>query len=428
MPPAPPSAAPLAHRDLAAALPAAAPVRRILIAGFAGLPRLVAALAGLVRQALPAGDGAALHLAVADDPALLAAEPPDLLLLGPGADARAWLAAARQAAPSARRILLAEARDSDAARLARRHGASLFTLAADGASPATELAARCAEALAARPAATHVTRSPAVARRRRGPERGSRTAEQRRREADLARALACGELALHYQPVVDLRSGRVLGAEALARWPHPAMGIIPPNDFIPVAEACGLILDLGAWALRAAAAEAATWTGRSLVVSANVSPKQIDAGVLPAQVRAALQAARLPPARLQIEITEGVLIETSQKTIDALKAVRDMGVAIALDDFGTGYASLAAVRRLPLTAIKVDRSFVSGLGSHGGEDLVIVRAMAEMARALNLAVVAEGVETDAQRTALIGLGITEGQGWLFGRPQPAIALARHFKG
>jgi EAL domain-containing protein (putative c-di-GMP-specific phosphodiesterase class I) len=402
------------------AAPAAAPARLIVLAGFGGLPRLAAGLGGLVQRALPPAAG--LRVMQVADAAALAADPPDLLVVGPAVDPRPWLAAIRRAAPAAARLLVADAADADAVRLARRHGARLVSLAGDGAGPAAELAARCAEALA--PTATARTARPG----RRGPERGSRTAEARRRQADLARALACNELALHYQPVVDLRSGRVLGAEALARWPHPAMGVIPPNDFIPLAESSGLILDLGAWALRAAAAEAAGWTGRGLVVSVNVSPKQIDAGVLPNQVRAALAATRLPPARLQIEITEGVLIEISQKTVDALKAVREMGVAIALDDFGTGYASLAAVRRLPLSAIKIDRSFVAGLGQDSGEDTVIVRAMAEMARALHLKIVAEGVETDAQRTALIGLGVTEGQGWLFGRPQPPMALARHFRG
>jgi EAL domain-containing protein (putative c-di-GMP-specific phosphodiesterase class I) len=314
-------------------------------------------------------------------------------------------------------MLLAGADDADSARLARRNGAVLVGTAGDGAPPLVDLAARCAELLAPAPA-----KPPA---RRRGPQPGSRTAEARRLAADLARAVACRELALHFQPTVDLRSGRVLGAEALARWPHPARGHIPPADFIPVAERSGLILDLGAWALADAVAEAARWGHRHLRVSVNVSPRQIEAGVLPAQVRRALDAGHLDPARLQIEITEGVLLETSTRTIQALAAVRAMGVGIALDDFGTGYASLAAVRRLPLTALKIDRSFVAGLGQDA-EDSAIVRAMVEMAGALRLDIVAEGVENDRQRVALIGLGIREGQGWLFGRPAPPLALARHF--
>jgi EAL domain-containing protein (putative c-di-GMP-specific phosphodiesterase class I) len=395
----------------------APPPRRVVVAGLGSGSRLASGLAVLIDKALPAAQRAEVRLA---DPADAEGEltgSPDLVVLGPAADARAWLAAARRGAPNARRILVADSRDTDAARLARRNGAALVSLAGDGAAPIAELAARCAEQL----------RADAGPRRRRGPEPGSRTAEQRRRAADLARALRCGELTLHYQPCVDLRSGRVLGVEALARWPHPGFGNIPPNDFIPVAEKSGLILELGAWALSEAAREAASWPNRALRMAVNVSPRQIEAGVVAAQVRNALRESRLEPHRLSIEITEGAVIETSEATIEALRGVRDMGVAIALDDFGTGYASLAAARRLPITTLKIDRSFVAGLGADP-EDLAIVRAMADMARSLNLSLVAEGIETDIQRVTLIGLGITEGQGWLFGRPSPAAALARHLKG
>jgi EAL domain-containing protein (putative c-di-GMP-specific phosphodiesterase class I) len=173
--------------------------------------------------------------------------------------------------------------------------------------------------------------------------------------------------------------------------------------------------------------EAAGWSNRRLRISVNVSPRQIEAGVVAQQVRHALGRAPLDPSRLQIEITEGAVMEPNEAIIAALKAVRDMGVGIALDDFGTGYASLAAARRLPVTALKIDRSFVAGLGTDP-EDLAIVRAMADMARSLRLHLVAEGVETDAQRVALLGLGITEGQGWLFGRPSTPAALARHLNG
>lgn len=414
-----PAHARLPAPDIAADAPrGAVPPRRVLLAGLGSAPRLAAGLAVLLNEALGSARPAEVTLDAGQPPADALAPETDLLVLGPGIDARTWLAAAKRAAPRAQRILLAGSRDPDLARLARRHGALLVGMAGDGAPPVAELAAHCVRALA--PPAP-------AAPRKRGPAPGSRNSEARRREADLARALSVGELALHYQPYVDLRSGRVLGAEALARWPHPAMGVIPPNDFIPVAEASGLILDLGAWALRTAACEAASWANRSLRISVNVSPRQVDAGVLPTQVRAALDASRLDPARLEIELTENVLIDTSAAAIAALKAVRAMGVSIALDDFGTGYASLAAVRRLPLTALKIDRSFVSGLGSDEG-DRAVVRAMVDMARALNLDLVAEGVETDAQRVALLGLGITSGQGWLFGRPAPAVALARHLHG
>ena len=397
---------------------AAPPPRRVVVAGLGAASRVVAGLGVLIDKALPANQRASVQLADAADPAGSAlAVGADLVVVGPGVDARAWLAAARRESPRARRILVADPRDTEAARLARRNGASLVSLAGDGAAPLAELANHCIVELSAEP----------PPRRRRGPEPGSRTAEQRRRATDLARALRCGELALHYQPCVDLRSGRMLGVEALARWPHPALGNIPPNDFIPIAEKSGLILELGAWALREATREAASWPNRALRVAVNVSPHQVEAGVVADQVRDALHRSGLEPHRLTIEITEGAVIETTEATIAALKRVRALGVAIALDDFGTGYASLAAARRLPVTSLKVDRSFVAGLGADP-EDLAIVRAIADLARSLNLQVVAEGVETDTQRVTLLGLGITEGQGWLLGRPSPPAALSRHFKG
>jgi len=397
---------------------AAPPPRRVVVAGLGTTARMAAGLRVLIEKALPANQRALVRPADAADPAGSdLAMGVDLVVVGPGVDARAWLAAARRESPKARRILVADPRDTEAQRLARRNGASLVNLAGDGAAPLAELAGQCVAQLSTEPAP----------RRRRGPEPGSRTAEQRRRATDLARALRCGELALHYQPCVDLRSGRMLGVEALARWPHPAMGNIPPNDFIPVAEKSGLILELGAWALREATREAASWPNRTLRVAVNVSPHQVEAGVVAQQVRDALHRSGLEPHRLTIEITEGAVIETTDPTIAALKQVRALGVAIALDDFGTGYASLAAARRLPVTTLKVDRSFVAGLGADP-EDLAIVRAIADLGRSLNLQVVAEGVETDTQRVSLLGLGITEGQGWLFGRPSPPAALGRHFKG
>lgn len=400
---------------------AAPPPRRVVVVAGLGTThgstsRLATGLGVLIDKALPANQRAAVRLADAADPAAgdLTVDA-DLVVIGPGVDARAWLAAARRDSPKGRRILLADPRDTGAVRLARRNGASLVSLGGDGAAPLDELASHCIAQL----------ETPPAPRRRRGPEPGSRTAEQRRRAADLARALRCGELALHYQPWVDLRSGRILGVEALARWPHPALGNIPPNDFIPVAEKSGLILELGAWALREATCEAARWPNRSLRVAVNVSPHQVEAGVVANQVRDALRVSGLEPQRLTIEITEGAVIATTEATIAALKQVRALGVAIALDDFGTGYASLAAARRLPVTTLKVDRSFVAGLGTDP-EDLAVVRTIADLARSLGLLVVAEGVETDTQRVNLLGLGITEGQGWLFGRPAPPAALGRHF--
>ena len=400
----------------------ALPPRRILLAGMGSGARLAAGFSALLENAAAAratrlAQLPGLRLAASTSPAAELAEAPDLVVLGPAVDVQAWLAAIRRHAPAARRIVVADRRDIDAQRLSRRNGATLVALPGDGAPPLAELAARCLDQLAPEP----------PPRRRRGPQPGARDAEQRRRAADLARALACGELALHYQPWVDLRSARVLGVEALARWPHPALGSIPPADFIPVAEASGLILQLGAWVLAEAVREAASWPNRALRVSVNVSPRQFQDPGLAATVQSALARFGLDPRRLQLEITEGVLIDSSDRTLATLSALRAMGIAIALDDFGTGYAGLDVVRRLPLSALKIDRSFVAGLAT-GQTDVAIVRAMAEMARALDLHLVAEGVETDAQRVALLGLGITEGQGWLFGRPAPPLALGRLLKG
>lgn len=395
----------------------ARPACRILLAGIGLGPRVAAAVTALLDDTGRLARRAQVRVADERAPAVELGQVPDLVVLGPAADARAWLAAIRRHAPQARRILVADRRDIDASRLARRHGALLVGLPGDGAPPVAELAARCLEQLAPQP----------PPRRRRGPEPGARGAEQRRRAADLARALCCGELVLHYQPWVDLRSARVLGAEALARWPHPALGIIPPADFIPLAEACGLIQRLGTWALGEAVREAASWPRQSLRVAVNVSPRQLEDSSLPGLVRAALAQSGLAANRLQLELTEGMLVDTSERVQTMLRTLRSMGVGIALDDFGTGYAGLDMLRRLPVTALKIDRSFVAGLGS-GQQEAAIVHAVAEMARALGLHVVAEGVETDAQRVALLGLGITEGQGWLFGRPAAAAALARHFKG
>lgn len=402
---------------LAADLAAGPPARRILLAGMGSGARLAAGFTALLENAGQRALPVRLRLAMTADPAAEMAEPPDLVVIGPAADLAAWLTAIRRAAPAARRIVVADRRDIDAQRLARRHGALLLGQAGDGAAPLAELAQRCIEQLAPGP----------VRPRRRGPQPGSRDAEARRRAADLARALQCGELALHYQPWVDLRSARVLGVEALARWPHPALGSIPPADFIPLAESSGLILELGAWALSEAVREAASWPNRALRVAVNVSPMQLREARFVAAVHGALGRSGLPPQRLQLEITEGVLIEVSDQVLAALHGLRAMGVGIALDDFGTGYAGLDVVRRLPLSTLKIDRSFVAGLGT-GRQDAALVRAMAEMARALRLHLVAEGVETDAQRVALLGLGITEGQGWLFGRPAPAAALSRLLRG
>jgi EAL domain-containing protein (putative c-di-GMP-specific phosphodiesterase class I) len=254
------------------------------------------------------------------------------------------------------------------------------------------------------------------------PAHREEAAEQRRLEQDLGLALARGGLMVHYQPRVSMRSGRTVGAEALLRWRHPRRGMVPPSAFIPVAERCGLITELGGWVLERACAEAALWPDR-IGLSVNVSARQlVDAALLP-QVSAALAGSGLAPRRLEVELTESMLVGASIENLLTLSAVRDMGVGIALDDFGTGYASLASLRHLPLTALKLDRSMIKGMLDEP-ENLVIIRAMVEIGHALGLKVVAEGVETPEERDALAELGCNEGQAYLFGRPMPGEALRK----
>ena len=242
---------------------------------------------------------------------------------------------------------------------------------------------------------------------------------RRRMETDLRRAIERDAVSLQYQPRVALGSGEARGAEALLRWSDRRRGLVSPAQFIPVAERSGLIVQLGGWALRRACAEAANWP--DLQVSVNASARQLVDGALLDQVSAALDESGLAPERLEVELTESLLIEVGAETLLVLSAIRDLGVGLSLDDFGTGYASLAVLKRLPLTAMKLDRSLIRGLPGDR-EDAAIVRAVVETGHALGLLVVAEGIETEAQRAFLAGIGCDEGQGYLFGHPLPPAAL------
>ncbi len=196
--------------------------------------------------------------------------------------------------------------------------------------------------------------------------------------------------------------------------------MVPPSAFIAVAEHCGLITELGGWVLGKACAEAALWPDR-IGLSVNVSARQLVDAALLRQVSAALAGSALAPRRLEVELTESMLVSASIENLLTLSAIRDMGVGIALDDFGTGYASLASLRHLPLTALKLDRSMIRGMLDEP-ENLVIIRAMIQIGHALDLKVVAEGVDTPEERDALAELGCNEGQAYLFGRPMPGEAL------
>ena len=240
--------------------------------------------------------------------------------------------------------------------------------------------------------------------------------DRRQVEMDLREAIEKNELQLHYQPVLDLRSNTITGFEALARWRHPIKGMVPPAVFIPVAEDTGLIIALGTWALRQACRTAATWP-HHLKVAVNLSPVQFSGPDLYNTVKSALAETGLAPQRLELEITERLFMEDSEKTLSTLHRLKQLGVRIAMDDFGTGYSSLSYLRSFPYDMIKVDRAFVSDLAA-GTEHVVIVQAVVSIARALGMTTTAEGVETEAQKEYLAALGCDQAQGYLFGAPVP----------
>ncbi len=238
-------------------------------------------------------------------------------------------------------------------------------------------------------------------------------------EVDLRGALAANQFEVHYQPLVSVLSQVVTGFEALLRWRHPTRGLVSPGEFIPLAEELGLIANIGAWVLRTACAEAATWPS-PVRVAVNLSPHQftdVTCGSLPAIVASVLADTGLPGFRLELEITESVRLQDDTATLDILHALRELGARISLDDFGTGYSSLSYLRCFPFDKIKIDQSFVRSLPS--AEATAIVRAVASLGASLGIATVAEGVETQAQLAALVAESCDEMQGYLFSRPRPA---------
>jgi diguanylate cyclase (GGDEF)-like protein/PAS domain S-box-containing protein len=239
--------------------------------------------------------------------------------------------------------------------------------------------------------------------------------DRRALEHDLRSAVANDELFLEYQPQRHSK-GEIIGFEALVRWHHPQRGIVPPAEFIPIAEESDLIVEIGEWVLREACREAALWSG-SLQVAVNVSAIQFRRGNLRHLVQTILRESGISPARLELEITEGVLIENVARAASMLKSLKVLGVRVALDDFGTGYSSLSYLQSFPLDRIKIDRSFIASLG-RTGRSLAIVRAVIGLAHGLGLPVLAEGVETNDQLATLIGEGCDAIQGFLIGRPRP----------
>ncbi len=230
-------------------------------------------------------------------------------------------------------------------------------------------------------------------------------------------AITAGGFEIHYQPIVDLRSNEMTGCEALLRWRHPVRGMISPAEFIPVAEETGLIEEIGQWVLRTACAEAATWPAH-IRVAVNVSPIQFRSATLSLKVAAALADTGLDPRRLELEITEAVLIADDDAALVALNQLRGLGVHIALDDFGTGYSSLSYLQRFPFDKIKIDRSFVKEL-ARGTGSASIIKAVVGIAADRNIITTAEGVETEQQREAVQSFGCTQMQGYLFSAARPA---------
>ncbi len=239
-------------------------------------------------------------------------------------------------------------------------------------------------------------------------------------EDDLRHALDRNEIVLHYQPQHDVRSGQVVGYEALMRWTHPTMGAIPPSTFIPIAEETGIIIALGRWALGRAMADFAAFDFTTRV-AINVSPMQFTSSDLVADVRHALKSTGFDPKRLELEVTEQLLIDDTVTTLKALMKLREMGVSLALDDFGSGYSSLAYLTRFPFSKIKIDGSFINAMMTDE-RARTLVKSMMALANALDLRVTAEGVETHGQLLQLAQQSCDEAQGYLLGRPQPMCDL------
>lgn len=241
-------------------------------------------------------------------------------------------------------------------------------------------------------------------------------------EFELSSALAQGQLELFYQPVVNLASGEISVCEALIRWRHPERGLVPPNEFIPLAEEVGLIGPIGEWVLRHACTEAARWP-EQIRIAVNLSPTQFKNQNLVQTILDELASSGLSASRLELEITESVLLQENEANLATLHQIRSLGVRIAMDDFGTGYSSLSYLRSFPFDKIKIDRSFVNELTESAG-CAAIVRAVTTLGTSLGMVTTAEGVETKEQMEQLRVDGCTEVQGYLLSRPVPSAELAR----
>jgi EAL domain-containing protein (putative c-di-GMP-specific phosphodiesterase class I) len=239
-------------------------------------------------------------------------------------------------------------------------------------------------------------------------------------EIDLRQALLEGAFELYYQPIVNLAAKKASGCEALLRWKHPERGFVSPAEFIPVAEEIGLIVQIGDWALRQACTEAATWPD-GMRVAVNLSPIQFKSGNVVASVMSALAASGLPAGRLEVEVTESVLLEKTEANLSVLRNLHELGVRIALDDFGTGYSSLSYLQSFRFDKIKIDRSFVRDIRADS-DNIAIVRAIAGLGTSFGVTTTAEGVETEEELRCIEQEGCTEVQGYFYSPPKPASQL------
>jgi diguanylate cyclase (GGDEF)-like protein/PAS domain S-box-containing protein len=260
------------------------------------------------------------------------------------------------------------------------------------------------------------------------PEMNERALEALALTRELRTALERGEFVLHFQPRHDLRSGTITGLEALVRWRHPRRGLLAPAEFIPLAEETGLIAPLGEWVIRAACEQLAAWRARGLAnvrMAVNLSPRQFAQPHLAQSIGAILAGLGLGGEGLEIEITEGVIMKDAERSVRTLRELKAMNIAIGVDDFGAGFSSLGYLKRFPLDELKIDRNFVREIDSNPA-DVAIVQAILALAKGLNLQVIAEGVETQAQRDVLRLCGCEQAQGFFYGKPRPAEEIERLF--
>jgi diguanylate cyclase len=248
-------------------------------------------------------------------------------------------------------------------------------------------------------------------------------------ETRLRRAIERDELLLHYQPKIAIATGRLVGAEALLRWKHPDLGLVPPDQFIPLAEQSGLIVEIGEWVVDRACAQMARWRAvghGDIKIAVNVSRQEVVSGGLVPMIGDAIRRHGIRPGQLVVELTEGMLMDRVDATRQQLDALRELGVELSIDDFGTGFSSMSYLKRFPLDELKIDKSFISGT-PNDSTDLAIVKAIIALAHSLDLRVVAEGVETDSQRTELRALGCDIFQGYLCSRPLPAASFIARYR-